>query len=701
MNPGEDIRTRLAAPWALPALVLWGWQVDLWGWGLLMGVLIEARRLSSFRFDISPPDFNRFWNFNAILFVGTAMYLFFAREGPSNIGALVAGGTPSGRLDGAKAISATALTFLRWLPFIFYPMVLAHAWSRTPTLPWSTFSLYQQKRARNHPTEAVPDWANRPVHPAYPYTGIVLLASTASTTYPALYLSLLSAVVAALLWPTSNTRFRVLTRLGIFGGILALVLAANQSLGRFRDIVQALENRLLQGGGDVGFDQTLAYTALGNVGRLKQSSSIVLRIASTNSTPPGLLREATFNRFRAKAWSTSHREFIPIDPTSTSNRIWQLLAQSPPTQALTVSRYTANGSAPLALPDNTVAVSGIPVVQIEINSLGSARLKDALPIAIYTVALSPIQSEPPAYPPEAEDLELDGLSDTDSEAIQQVAHQLGLNPSIPHREAIAAVEKHFASGFTYSLWQEPNRKQNATSPLAKFLLSTKSGHCEFYATATTLLLRTAKIPTRYAVGYSPGDRGNHGWIARGRDAHAWCRAFVDGHWVDIDTTPGIWRAEESRRRDFLEPLRDGLSQARFRFAAWRQTSDRWRLLTITAGVIGLGWLAWRQLRGSQWRRLRGARAKLSRPEPVPGLDSEFYAVVRMLEKTQGERIPHETLPEWVRRVVPNSHPARSAIFEALQLHQQLRFDPVGLPSPDRRRLAKIADTLTRSENGLN
>ncbi len=693
MNPIASHWTRFAAPWALPALVLWGWQADFWGWGLLMGLLIEARRLSSFRLDISPSDFNRFWNFNAILFVGVGLYLFIAREGPSHVSALVAGETPSGRLAGVKEISATALSFLRWLPFIFYPMVLAHAWSQTPRLPWSTFSLYQQNRARNHPLAPVPDWANRQVHPTYPYIAIVLLASTASTNHPGIYLSLLSAVVAALLWPTSNTRFQVLTRLGCLGGVLALVLAANQGLGHVRELMQELENRLLQGGGDQGFDQIRTFTALGNVGRLKQSGSIVLRIASTNSTAPGLLREATFNRFRAQAWSTSHREFSQIESASFGSRLWRRDSETQPTQALTISRHTANGSAPLALPDNTVAVSEIATVQIETNSLGSARLKEALPIAIYTADLGPNHLSTPAQPSEAEDLQLDGLSDADSEAIQQVALQLGLNRGTPHREAIATVEKHFASGFAYSLWQEPNRKSKAPSPLAEFLLNTRAGHCEFYATTTVLLLRTAGIPTRYAVGYSPGDRISGGWIARGRDAHAWCRALVDGRWIDVDTTPGIWREQEARRRNFLEPLRDGFSHARYRFATWRQSSNQWRLLTITAGVIGLGWLAWRQLRGSQWRGMRGTNAKPARSSSIPGLDSEFYAVVLMLERIQGKRLPHETLLEWLRRVVPHSHPYRTNIFEALQLHQRLRFDPMGLPIPDRSRLAKIADTL--------
>jgi transglutaminase-like putative cysteine protease len=40
------------------------------------------------------------------------------------------------------------------------------------------------------------------------------------------------------------------------------------------------------------------------------------------------------------------------------------------------------------------------------------------------------------------------------------------------------------------------------TPLARFLLRTRSGHCEYFATATVLLLRQLGIPARYAVGYA-------------------------------------------------------------------------------------------------------------------------------------------------------------------------------------------------------
>lgn len=64
-------------------------------------------------------------------------------------------------------------------------------------------------------------------------------------------------------------------------------------------------------------------------------------------------------------------------------------------------------------------------------------------------------------------------------------------------------------------------------------------HCEVFASATALLLRSVGIPARYVVGYLAHERDRQGnWIVRARDAHAWVEAWCDGEqWVTIEATP--------------------------------------------------------------------------------------------------------------------------------------------------------------------
>src|SRR5205807_1199702 len=82
----------------------------------------------------------------------------------------------------------------------------------------------------------------------------------------------------------------------------------------------------------------------------------------------------------------------------------------------------------------------------------------------------------------------------------------------------------------YSTWKgERPRKESA---LEEFLLNSRAGHCEYFATATTLLLRAAGVPARYAVGFSVQEwsRLEQRYIVRARHAHSWTLAYVNGGW---------------------------------------------------------------------------------------------------------------------------------------------------------------------------
>jgi hypothetical protein len=294
--------------------------------------------------------------------------------------------------------------------------------------------------------------------------------------------------------------------------------------------------------------------------------------------------------------------------------------------------------------------------------------------------------------PEPDDTSLDTLGDEDRAAIQSVAEELGLARMSP-QQAIGAVQRFFASRFGYSLWQRPRRGATNASPLALFLLQSRSGHCEYFATATALLLRTAGVPTRYAVGYSPADHRNQRWMARGRDAHAWCLVHANGQWRDFDTTPGLWREREAAQAAWWEGLRDAFSNVRYHFDHWRQGGGNWRIVIFTGSLAILAWLAWKQLRGSRWRRAQQAGSHAALSLDRLGLDSELLGVLQRLETLHGSRLSHETPMAWLHRLHLHSEPLAGPLFEALRLHDRLRFDPRGLPAADRRRLRELSGRI--------
>jgi len=108
-----------------------------------------------------------------------------------------------------------------------------------------------------------------------------------------------------------------------------------------------------------------------------------------------------------------------------------------------------------------------------------------------------------------------------------------------HDKTIQAIFGYLRSNaFTYSLQGLPVSK----NPLEDFLFETKSGNCEFFASALAVMLRVNGIPARLVGGYRGGyfnDVGQY-YLVPQKYAHAWVEAYVKPKgWVRIDPTPAI------------------------------------------------------------------------------------------------------------------------------------------------------------------
>ena len=581
-------------------------------------------------------------------------------------------------------VSGTALTFLRWLPFILFPFTMGVAWSRTTVLPWSTFSLYEQARAKRQPLAPPPEWATRLMHPGYLYVGLTAFAATTTTRHSLFFLPLLLVVLLIAWWPWRNRRYGV----GAWAMVLVLLVGVSV-IAPFghqatRAAWEVVEERLQGGGGAFGGgksnpDQTSRSAAFGAIGTLKQSGAIFLRATTPDEMAPGLLREASFNRFRGSKWDSLHRDFEQMGDGQAKSGLSQ-------TPLLTITRPTADGDTPMAIPgDATVLHLGGQAIA-ELGGLGAVRLRGGLPLAVYQVERGPGNAHD--LQPEKDDVDLERLEVGERVAVEVASRALGL-AGLPPEQAMARVESWFGKQFTYSLYQA--KRMDGQGPLAHFLGESHAGHCEYFATATVLLLRTAGIPARYAVGYSMNERHGETWIARGRDAHAWCLVWINGHWQDFDTTPGTWREMEDNQRPGLEWLHDVWSDFWHHFDLWRQEGGRWQMMIFIAGMCVLAWIAWRQLRGSTWRRV-APRGNAAASMHLLGLDSEFMAVLDLLD--QHERRPAHVPPaRWLSTITLPMGIDREVLNQALALHERLRFDPDGLEPAQRLRLRELSLAL--------
>ncbi|HEX9178788.1 MAG TPA: transglutaminase-like domain-containing protein, partial [Burkholderiales bacterium] len=282
-------------------------------------------------------------------------------------------------------------------------------------------------------------------------------------------------------------------------------------------------------------------------------------------------------------------------------------------------------------------------------------------------------------------------------ALRQVGDGLRLR-ELDAAAAVQALQRHFAEQFSYSLQAGERGGERA---LEDFLLRSRSGHCEYFATATVLLLRSAGIPARYAVGYSVQEYSPREgvYLARKRHAHAWALAWVGGAWRSVDTTPAAWGEIEAREDSALRPLLDVFSWLGFRFDRWRwappaegEGSAPW--YALAAGLTLL--LAWRLATRRRVAVVKSGAASGS--VAIPRSDSPFQRVVSSLERRYSAPAPGETLRGWLGRLAaePELAVERERLGQMLEMHQRWRFDPQGLPPPARAWLdQEVEDWLRR------
>ena len=200
-----------------------------------------------------------------------------------------------------------------------------------------------------------------------------------------------------------------------------------------------------------------------------------------------------------------------------------------------------------------------------------------------------------------------------------------------------AMERHFLTSKRYEYTLNLNAKSvPGLDPIEQFLRVDRRGHCQYFASALAMMLRSQGIPARLVVGYQTDEYnplGNH-YVARQLHAHAWVEALVDRnqlgagqviygqqpssrYWLRLDPTPPAGRIRESSPgvgqvldmakniwEDYVVDM-DGERQKNALIGggstpmnrSYQRFVDRLSLAIsrIRAGELGGGALAWRNI----------------------------------------------------------------------------------------------------------
>lgn len=124
------------------------------------------------------------------------------------------------------------------------------------------------------------------------------------------------------------------------------------------------------------------------------------------------------------------------------------------------------------------------------------------------------------------------------ESVRQLTLDITKSAGSNQFEAAVLLQNWFRSGggFTYST---DTTRGSGMRALRDFLLESKTGYCEQFATGMALMARIAGIPSRVGIGFLPGQAGEDGeYTVKMHDMHAWPELYFQGvGWVRFEPTP--------------------------------------------------------------------------------------------------------------------------------------------------------------------
>ena len=714
------------------ALLFWGWETGLPYVGGIFAVLVEGTRLTRFRWELTDEDLNRLWNVCALIFIAASVYAFTANQGPAALSRMVEDPSLSSQRLAGESSQKTAASLIQWLPMIFFPFLFALALSRRPVLKLAVFSLITRRRkSRREPAVM----ADREVDADWIYFGLSLLSASINSGEGNEFFVGLSLLLAWALWTRRSRRFALPVWAVVMVAACALGFVGQRQLGELRRFVENFAPQFSWRWSGRRTDPGLSRTDIGQIGQLKQSGAIVVRLEMKDGTPaPALLRTASYRSYRSPTWgagsfrgeyrpdgtrpdgtnefrvgprgegrgerggfsgegsgrSNTFASVFPEPKTGT----WIFRNANAPMRIHITTLVDEAGETgdPLPLPLGFARFEELPNASLKTNHLGvvaAAGVNIILFDVLYGTGGS-IDS-PPSF------LET-YVPPNERAALDKLIGEMNLTGKTTN-QMIRAISAYFQDHFTYSLWQKTRYGRGTNSPLADFLTGTnRSGHCEYFATATTLLLRQLRIPTRYAVGWSVQEVKGTSAVIRERHAHAWCLYYLNGQWHDLDTTPASWVAEENERASMFQFLGDAWSRFKFEFLKWRAGQSNLR--DYIWWIVGpmLLFLLYRLVRRKGGK---GSRSKSAADEHMfarLGLDSEFYQVEKKLAEFGFVRAAGETLGKFLERAVRDARVSvlQDALQALLRAHYRLRFDPLGMPDEERESLRhRVRETLGR------
>ena len=405
-------------------------------------------------------------------------------------------------------------------------------------------------------------------------------------------------------------------------------------------------------------------TAMGELGRMKLSGEIVFRVYPEEPSLPLYMKQSDYNVMIRNSWYSRPRKTESV--FSDNDMEWQFFGEGEGDKKMRLSVWMNKnkGEGVLPLPDGAKRAVELDVAGIEKSALGAIYVEEGPELLEFVITYDTENRFEPL--PARGDL---FVPNPEREVVEEVMRDNGLFGAT-QAETLENIERFFAT-FKYSV---DLKNRSGISVLEDFLKNTHEGHCEYFATATVLMLRNAGIAARYRIGFMLDENNSfeNALVARKRDAHAWVIAYIDDRWVTVDTTPPQWKEFDSDGKSFFEPVSDFVSWIKMNYENYRRKkSDEFNKILISLAVLLTTFLMVRVY--LRKRRVKKGENRESPLFKIHGGNSPLYKILDFYEKAGLTRDENETLRMWIDK--NKEKLAENIDFSDLvRLHEELRFD---------------------------
>jgi protein-glutamine gamma-glutamyltransferase len=320
----------------------------------------------------------------------------------------------------------------------------------------------------------------------------------------------------------------------------------------------------------VGFSESVT---LGQLGEVYENPEEVMRVSFRDEATDqpyrvggdsALFRGTVLYEYRRRHWNPLH-ELNLRPPTA-------LTAASK--EAMSKDQQLVRENITIRARDDKVLFTVLPAYAVEGEGLAYSRSTGQLlrpeeqnadepfSYSLVTTAFRdhiPQLSYPAEGPPREEALRMpaerddgDPLAGLRAEA-KDIAGDLAQGSPF---QAARTLEGFLRDSGRYQYSLRPIHRTPGMDPIEDFVTVNRLGHCEYFASALTLMLRSLEIPARLAIGFKGGEYNHLGQYYQVRElhAHAWVEAYVppsslppnladneqartNGAWLILDATP--------------------------------------------------------------------------------------------------------------------------------------------------------------------